>query len=43
MANAAPYIAQPLRRLVAGVLDLVVLLFFVIRTFLIQAFTIPSM
>jgi uncharacterized RDD family membrane protein YckC len=30
MANAAPYVAQPLRRIVAGVLDLVVLLFFVI-------------
>jgi uncharacterized RDD family membrane protein YckC len=30
MANAAPYIAQPLRRVVAGVLDLVVLLFFVL-------------
>jgi uncharacterized RDD family membrane protein YckC len=30
MANAAPYIAQPLRRMIAGVLDLVVLLFFVI-------------
>lgn len=30
MANAAPFIAQPMRRLVAGVLDLVILLFFVV-------------